>query len=768
MAVASIAPEADVHNPGETHIKGALLPASPVPLRTQLLAPVIGAVLLLAVFAGVVLSLMWMFQREQMQATHAEAVRTLAVLLAREIETTTSHLSHMATSPLITVQTMDAFAERCREILKFRSDWVNIALLEPSGRQVINTLFPRGSALPTNAMQEHHLSAFRTGTPQVSRLFLGAATKKWTLAVSVPVVKGNEVVYVLSVALRSADYDSLLQQRVERAGGIGALFDASHRYAARSVAPDTVRGKSAEDGLLRAMQRTPQGSGRFDVQQGMMLINWEPVAKTGWTVAVGIPAGGMGGAVGRYLAILALAAFLILGATVIVALRLSKRLSGAMAAAGDRAFQVAQGRPGVMPRTNIVEFDRLSEALQQSAAVIAEAQRERQRLLDEEREARAAAERANKAKDELLAMLGHELRNPLAAITTSVHLLNRPERSPDNLEFAHRVITRQSLHLSRLVDDLLDVGRVITGKMRLQRMPMDLGDAAVSVVESLKATGDATGRSIVIDHSSVFINGDYTRMHQVVMNLLTNALKFTEEGGAILISVRREGADAVLCVKDDGVGMKAEDVERVFDVFYQGQDAQSNGKGGLGLGLLLVRRIVEQHGGTVTAESAGKGSGSAFTVRLPAIDTQPVASVGIAAARPENVCSVLLIEDNEDMRRVLRRTLEDEGHQVHEAEDGLSGLTAAVTLRPDVAIVDIGLPGMSGLRVAEAIRSQTGRDIFLIALTGHGQPDDVRKSTQAGFDTHMVKPPDIPRLTRILAGLADRHTPGRGNRASGR
>jgi signal transduction histidine kinase/ActR/RegA family two-component response regulator len=559
------------------------------------------------------------------------------------------------------------------------------------------------------------------------------------------------------VALRPRDYDSALRKRVEGVGGVAALFDSEQRYISRSTAGDEVRGEEAPGELASGIRTNARGAGSFQLGDGQpVAMTWEPVPDTGWTVGVGIPAHLALGEMGRYLGLLALAAILLLAAAVAVATRLGRRITDAVGMIGDRAFQAAEGRADEIPRTNVMELDRLGEALARSATTIARSHQERQRLLEEETAAREEAERANRAKDELLAMLGHELRNPLAAITTSVHLLKR-DRSAATLDFTHRVITRQSLHLARLVDDLLDVGRVITGKMRLRRMPVDLGEVVQSVVEALKASGDTAGRKVIVDIAEVHVSADLTRMHQVIMNLASNALKFADPEGTIHFSVRREAEEAVLAVRDTGRGMTPEELNRVFDVFYRGAVGELNSRGGLGLGLLVVRRIVEQHGGTVSAQSAGRGQGSVFTVRLPILRAPPMAgetaTAGIDAGRTANPCTVLLIEDNEDMRQALKAALEQQGHAVAEAGDGHSGLDAAISMRPHVAIVDIGLPGMSGYQVAEAVREKAGQGMYLIALTGHGQPEDIRRASHAGFDMHVVKPPDMRRLLRMLDNL---------------
>ena len=367
--------------------------------------------------------------------------------------------------------------------------------------------------------------------------------------------------------------------------------------------------------------------------------------------------------------------------------------------------------------------------------------------------ARAAAERANRAKDEFLAMLGHELRNPLSAIGSAVAVLERLRIEDLRGTRATQVIARQTQHLARLMDDLLDVGRVVTGKITLERRSMDLLAAARRAVATLRAAGVTERHDISVDGGPVWVDGDATRLEQVVTNLVSNALKFTPTGGSIRIWVGSEDGGAVLRVSDTGVGMSPELLPRIFELFVQGDQPPERAAGGLGIGLTLVRQLVELHGGHIEARSGGAGQGSVFTVRLPRArvtsgDRLPTAH---AAVPP---CRILVVEDNADARDMLLALLSLERHDVFTASDGPSGVDAAVRLRPDVALVDIGLPGLNGYEVARRIRAtEAGRAMKLIALTGYGQSADMRQAREAGFDLHLVKPVDPGRLDEALRTL---------------
>jgi signal transduction histidine kinase/ActR/RegA family two-component response regulator len=367
---------------------------------------------------------------------------------------------------------------------------------------------------------------------------------------------------------------------------------------------------------------------------------------------------------------------------------------------------------------------------------------EKARLLAREHAARAEAEAASRGKDELLAMLGHELRNPLAAIANAVHVLEAANLPAELAHRAREIIGRQNAHLARLVDDLLDVARVTSGKIALVRRPLELSQAVRHSLAALAASGRTERHRITTDLEPVWADVDETRFEQIVNNLVGNALRFTPAAGSIEITLRRAGEAAVLSVRDSGVGIAPEMLPRVFDLFAQGERGPDRGAGGLGLGLTLVRRITELHGGTVEAASDGPGHGSTFTVRLPAMAApQPARALPLAPAAASGTSRrILVVEDNTDAREMLHHLLKLAGHEVLDAADGPGGLEVALRQRPDIALVDVGLPGFDGYELARRVRATGDSSVYLVALTGYGQPDDRRQAMEAGFDAHLVKP----------------------------
>jgi signal transduction histidine kinase len=374
-----------------------------------------------------------------------------------------------------------------------------------------------------------------------------------------------------------------------------------------------------------------------------------------------------------------------------------------------------------------------------------------------EMEERRAAERKSSAKDEFLAMLGHELRNPLSAISSASSLLGMPGAGTESVGRARLIIQRQTQHLSRIVDDLLDLSRAMSGKILLSRKRIDLGPLVSGCLDTFRATGRTVGYELSSRMNAGWVDGDPTRLEQIATNLIDNALKYTPGGGNIEIAVDTVGEEVVLTVRDSGVGIPPDLLPHVFDVFVQGSISIDRSQGGLGIGLSLVRRLVELHGGSVSATSAGSGGGSTFEIRLPrtepAVAQEPSGGAVTAAAKP----TVLLIEDNDDGREMMATMLGSYGYPVRQARDGLEGVKLATAELPGVALVDIGLPGIDGYEVARRLRQHPGTaNIRLIALTGYGLAEDQRRVLEAGFDLHLVKPVDLGTLLARLAEPAEK------------
>jgi PAS domain S-box-containing protein len=362
---------------------------------------------------------------------------------------------------------------------------------------------------------------------------------------------------------------------------------------------------------------------------------------------------------------------------------------------------------------------------------------------------------ADRRKDEFLATLAHELRGPLAPLRSAIEVMKLAPDQPDAIASARATLDRQLDHLARLVDDLIDVSRISRGKIELRRERTELGSALYHAREVCRPLAQASGQELEVHvpQEPIFLDADPVRIAQVFTNLLGNSCKYTPPGGHIDVTATREGDDAVVRFVDDGAGIPEGMLKRIFDLFTQVQGGQDS-QGGLGIGLSLSRSLVEIHGGTIEAQSEGPGKGSTFVVRLPARpagESLPMPAAAQAAASPTRR-RVLVADDNRDGAASLGLLLTLAGHEAHYAHDGLEAVEVAERVRPDVALLDIGMPRLDGLEAARRIRAQPwGAGIKLVALTGWGQDDDRRKSQDAGFVHHMVKPIDYPTLSRLLA-----------------
>jgi signal transduction histidine kinase len=648
------------------------------------------------------------------------------------------------------------FRQEAQRVLGVRPLWQTIILSEPSGRQLVNLARPLGSPLPTRSIDEEGLHAvLQTRRPTVAGIFVGPTTRTPGFGVRVPVIRDGEVRYVLTVVVKPQAMVEVIERQGVPTNGLVTIFDDRNNVVARSRAQGKFVGQPVSATLAHLIRGGREGWGVITTADGESVYAVYSLSEfSHWGVAIGVPARTIDAAVLHSYLFLVAGVALSLAIGVIAALLVARRITRPIQELRRAALAVGRGQqPAVFP-TPIPEIRDVADALALAADDRRRAEMVREEVLLREREARAVAEDANRMKDEFLAMLGHELRNPLAAISNAVRVLELRAGADKSADAAHVILRRQVEHLTHLVNDLLDVERVMTGKILLERAPLELSAAAEHSIAALRAAGRLELHEIVLHTEPVWIDADATRIDQVVANLVTNAVKYTPPGKGVSIDVRLEGSNAVLRVRDQGIGMDRDLLPRIFDLFVQGHRSIDRSQGGLGIGLTLVRQLVELHGGKVIAESEGPGKGSTFTARLPAIGAPEFVPDARAPAKPAAPRTVLIVEDNQDARTTLRQLLESAGHRVHEAADGMQGLEVALRVAPDVAVIDIGLPGLDGFELARRIRSSAlGQSVRLVALTGYGSPEDRRRATEAGFDVHLVKPMSGETIERVLAEL---------------
>ncbi len=415
----------------------------------------------------------------------------------------------------------------------------------------------------------------------------------------------------------------------------------------------------------------------------------------------------------------------------------------------ENRFETTAGERWTLWTNRALAFDAAGRVLEAQSSGID---------ITERKQMEAALREADRAKDEFLATLSHELRNPLAPLRNSLHLL-RQAGAGGRLEPIHEMMERQVNHLVRLVDDLMETSRIARGSFELRREPIELQAVLRNALETSEPLIAAAQHrlSVSLPGAPIVLEADPVRLAQVFANLLNNAARYTPPGGAVSVAARREGGEAVVEVSDTGEGIDPAELPRLFEMFSQGERTSRRSQGGLGIGLALVRRLLEMHGGNVRAESAGRDRGSRFTVRLP-LGPAAHALPERASARPEQAAPprrVLVVDDNRDAANSLGMLLKFLGADVAVAHDGPGALEAFESYRPAIVLLDIGMPGMNGYDVARAIRGRpAGRGVPLIALTGWGQEEDRRRAREAGFDHHLIKPADIGALQSLLSGLA--------------
>jgi len=737
-------------------------------LRSHLGALVIAAVAPLLVFTVLIVFDDVGERRDLLDRGMRDTVRALSLAAEREVNTSFAILDTLAASAALDAADLKGFHELCiRAIAGRKGAW--IVLFDRTGQQMVNSSRPFGSALPNPFRQtkapaadaRHPLlplggaapvrKVFETGRPVVSDLFVALDSLEPTIGVAIPVLRKGTVRYVLEMSVEPEALTRLLLDQRPPADSVVSLLDRRGLIIARTTDPARSLGTPLAPELA-AQVASGEGSGVGRTREGMSVYHAFTRSKlTGWTTSLGVSQAVAGASMNDAIALLIGGTAIAVLVGVFAALVIGRRISAPISRLADSAGSIGRGERVELNVSAVRELEGLHRALVTAgeAARQGAAERER-RLLAEAKEMQAHA--ADRAKDEFLATLSHELRNPLAGLTAAAHVLNVADPGGDASAKARGVIDRQTKHMTRLIEDLLDISRVTMGKARLEREVFNLADTVSEVIAGWRAAGRLSRHPLALSLAPVWVDADRARVEQILSNLLDNALKFTPAGGQLRVSLGRQDQDAVLQVADTGEGLAPDAVGRVFDLFMQ-VDQGRRGRGGLGLGLALVKRLVEMHGGAVSAASEGVGRGAVFTVRLPAVP-KPERQAAPAPAQRAGLQRVLIIEDNDDARQMLHAALVLGGYEVSEARDGATGLAVAAETRPDVALIDIALPDIDGYEVARRLRlNGAERRMTLIALTGYGQPADERRAFEAGFDAHLTKPVAPEQVKQAIAAF---------------
>ncbi len=560
-------------------------------------------------------------QQEEFLASQSAAMRAIVLAVDSELATTQAALDALAASPRLAAGDLQGFRMEAASLLERRGSWANVVLTDRSGQQLMNLRVPEGMRQPGHPSFDLGDKVVRTRSAAVGDLAPSPSLGTQVFSVAVPVRRDHEVGQVLCASLWPSALHTIIARQTTPKGAVVGIFDAKRQVVVRTLNEPRWQGHSASAGLLSLMRGDRnEGWGVTATLDGTRVYSvFYRSPATGWSAAVGIPVEAIDAPVRHSVAVLLATTLVSVLGGLAAASFIARTVLRPMRKLEQAAAAVALGEAPTVPRADLPEIRRVGAAL-------FSAHTEREKLLGTEREARRveqearlSAESANRAKDQFLAMLGHELRNPLAAIKGASQILERDDR-PQVVAQANHIIQRQVRQLGRLADDLLDAGQVVVGNIALQCTPLDLAACVQATVDSLRHTGPLGGHDVAVSCKPVWVFADPARLEQIVANLLVNAGKYTPLPGRIRVSVGREGQDAVVRVGDNGVGLDAELQARVFDLFVQGGQASGRPQGGLGVGLTLARRLAELHGGSIHAHSDGPGCGSEFVVRLPAIE----------------------------------------------------------------------------------------------------------------------------------------------------
>jgi len=867
-------------------------------LRSYLFLLILVAVLPMVGFS--VMTVVSLFQQQHASITRGlvHLARAISVAVDRELNGSIDTLHALAASEHLDTGALARFDAQAKRVLWRHKSWSTVSLADASGQTVVDLLRAPDAALPFIGDREFFREVLASHRAVISDLAVDGSRGGGSLSVAVPVVRGQQVRYVLIAEIQPATFALVLASQRPAGDGTVSLLDRRRIFVAHAPRPERLVGTSAPEALARRVGAREEGVVSTVTGDGASVYTgFHRSALSGWTVAVGAPRAVVDAVLGRWLWRVGIVGLGLLALGLGAAWWFERRLRLPITAMSRSARAIARGTPlAPLPASPIAEVASLASAIEHADLLLRErakerdrveaeladqreqfrvtltsigdaviatdeagsirfvnrvaqallgrsaaelvgrplddgwlvvdevsrtclespvarvirdgvvvemngqpllvgrdgaeipiagsmaprrdaggrprgavlvfrditerrrAERERAELLERAQGARRDAEAANRSKDEFLAMLGHELRNPLGAIANAAYVLDLVGGAEPPAAQARQIIARQVKHVARMVDDLLDVARLTAGKIVLDRRAVNLAEAVTRCLHDLSAAGKTPRHRIALETEPVWAHADATRVEQIMANLVLNAVKHTPPDGSIRITVGPADGEARIRVEDTGVGIPPESLSRIFELFQQGPQTLARLGGGLGIGLTLVRRLVELHGGQIEAASEGPGRGSTFTVRLPRLP-MPLPVLAPAPVADETAARrrILLVEDSQDAREMLRAYLAHLGHDVLEAEDGPRGVQAALRFRPDAAIIDIGLPGLNGYEVARRIRGVPhGEEMLLVALTGYGQPSDRALALEAGFDAHLVKPFDRDRLAALLARAPQR------------
>jgi signal transduction histidine kinase/ActR/RegA family two-component response regulator len=746
-----------------------------VPLRRRLLLLAVAGILPLAVMAGIGLYVQVQQQRRQAQAVGRELARAMATAVDSELGTSIAVLEALATTPTLDRHDLVGFRERATRMLRTQPRWDAVWLADPLGNRLVDTRYPAGAALPPLVEHASFDRVVRTRAAVVGGL---ARSPHGALlySVRVPVMRNGELRYVLTALVNPEEIRDVIVRQGAPSDWTISVFDGNGRRVARSRAHEANLGGEAAP-TLRELMATGAREGfgmTYTLEGERSYTPYSRLPSSGWAVAPSMPAALVDGPAYRSAVVYGAGVVLSIALGIVVALLVARSINTPIADLRAAAQALGRREAPTPPDTSIQELRDVATALLNAADARAKAEAEREALLRLEQKARATAEAADRAKDQFLAVLSHELRTPLNAVYGWARML-RTGQVADEAVVARAldVIERNAHAQLQLIEDLLDVSRVISGKMRLDVRALDLAPVVAAAVDAVRPAAEAKGLRLqtVLDPRAGPVTGDPDRLQQVVWNLLMNAVKFTPKGGRVQVHLQRVNSHVEIVVTDTGQGIAPEILPFVFDRFRQADSSSTRAFSGLGLGLALVKHLVELHGGTVAAQSAGDGHGATFVVRLPLAiaeipaasgarvhPTAPLEPAPAGRAHLEGV-RVLAVDDEPDALELVTAILSSVGATVKTCRSAAEGLDVLREWRPDVLISDIEMPGEDGyafIRKVRALAADAGGHTPAVALTAYGRTQDRVRSLATGYNMHVAKPVDPAELTAIVASVAAR------------
>jgi signal transduction histidine kinase/CheY-like chemotaxis protein len=745
-----------------------------VPLRRRLFLLVAVGIIPLAVMSGIGLYLLARQQRIQAWQVGLEFARALGTAVEAELRSSASVLTSLSTSLALDAGDVAGFRERAGRVVSTQPHWAAITLSDLAGKALVDTRVPHGTAPPPSIVEKSFEAVVKTRRPAVGNL-MGTPPGAMTFPVRIPVFRKGELGYVLTALVKPEGIRDVVNRQNLPDDWIISIFDANGRRVARSRAHEENLGGPASPSLQALMATGgQQGIGQTVTLEGEPIYTtWVRLQDSGWSAVPGVPAALVEAAARRSLFAYGGGVLLSIALGMLGAVWVARSINRPIGTLRASAQALGRGEPLPASATPILEIRDVADALRTAAAERTRDEAERERLLRSEQDARAAAEAANRAKDQFLAVLSHELRTPLNAVYGWARMLIDGQVPAHSVDKALEAIVRNANAQVQLIDDLLDVSRIITGKMRLDVRSVDLPAVIEAALDAVRPA--ATAKSIrlesVLDPKAGPITGDPARLQQVVWNLLMNAVKFTPRNGKVQIHLQRVNSHVEVVVSDTGEGIPPHLLSSIFDRFQQADSSTTRAHTGLGLGLALVKHLAELHGGNVVARSAGEGKGATFVVSLPlTIAALPAAASGshptattVEVLMPQGLrldgVRVLVVDDAAEAQALASAMLTSAGAVVRTCASAPEAFDILREWRPDVLVSDIEMPGEDGyalIRKVRALPASEGGRTPAVALTAYGRTQDRMLSLNAGYSMHVPKPVDPGEFITIVASLAGR------------